>query len=307
MLTPDRALDRYSSRQFSCFSRQQAALCGFSNYQVRRRTESGEWIARFGAAFQLAGTPVTPQSSIAAAVLALPDSYIGAGAAAFMWDGRSPTSTTPAIVRGHGRSRSLTGVDVRQSRTLPAHHVTLLRALPITTRARTAFDLASELDAASLGRYVDDQVVRRKLQLGQVERVFGDLARPGREGTRTMADVLDRRIGGGARPESELEARFLELCTRRSIPIGIPQFPAPWDVDRSAKHRVDVAYPSHQVIVELDGRSYHAQLDAFLRDRVRDQLAVAVGWRPLRFTWWQVTREEAFVARILRGVLALER
>ena len=118
---------------------------------------------------------------------------------------------------------------------------------------------------------------------------------------------LDERVGGDPPPESELEARFRRLCERHDLPGGVAQLPAPWDDARSGRHRVDVGYPDDRVIVEVDGRTYHAQLAAFQRDRVRDQLAVAGGWRPLWFTWWQVTREEAFVVRILRSVLTLER
>ncbi|MFN8051832.1 MAG: DUF559 domain-containing protein [Acidimicrobiales bacterium] len=306
MPSPDQRLAPIAARQFSCFSRSQAETSGFSNYQVRHRVEVGRWIARHDGAFQLAGTPTTPHSDIAAAVLALPDAHVAGGAAAFMWDGESPTSNAPTIVRPHGRSRHLEGVRVRQTRSLPSHHVTRLGALPITTRARTAFDLAADLSVARLGRFMDDQVLRGKLHLGQVERVFFDLARPGRAGTRTMAEVLDRRTGAPP-TESELEQRFVLLCRRKRIPIGILQLPAPWDRERASNERVDVGYPLHRVIVELDGRRYHAQLDAFHRDRVRDQLATAAGWRTLRFSWWQITREPAFVAGILTTVLALER
>lgn len=307
MLNPERALDQIAARQFCCFPRRQASSCGFSEYQMRHRTHTGRWLVPFAGSFQLAGTPVTTESMIAAAVLARADSYIDRGAAAYMWTGRSPTTTGPSIVRPHGRGQPLAGIDLRQSTCLPPQHVTLLGALPITTRARTAFDLAAELSVESLGGYIDDQVVRRKLRLGQVELVFRDLARPGRPGTRTMAGVLDERVGGDPPPESELEARFRRLCERHDLPGGVAQLPAPWADARSGRHRVDVGYPDDRVIVEVDGRTYHAQLAAFQRDRVRDQLAVAAGWRPLRFTWWQVTREEAFVVRILRSVLTLER
>ena len=66
---------------------------------------------------------------------------------------------------------------------------------------------------------------------------------------------------------------------------------------------MDFAHPRERVIVELDGRTYHARLDDFENDRRRDQLALAAGWRTVRFTWRQVTTDPDHVERILRSVL----
>ena len=119
-----------------------------------------------------------------------------------------------------------------------------------------------------------------------------------------MARLLDERIGGYTPTESELEARFVALCRTRGLPEGVRQMAAPWcpDDDRG-RERVDLAYPNERLIIEMDGRRYHAQLEAMARDRRRDQLALAAGWRTLRFTWWQITKEPAFVADIVRTVL----
>jgi very-short-patch-repair endonuclease len=39
------------------------------------------------------------------------------------------------------------------------------------------------------------------------------------------------------------------------------------------------------VVVELDSWEYHGTRAAFERDRRRDRILVAAGWRPLRVTW----------------------
>jgi len=311
MSSSDRAVHRIAARQFSCFSRSQAQACGLSNKQIRHRVETRQWTAIHPGSFRLAGTGASPQSTIAAAVLALPGSFVSYESAVFMWDGNEPPTNQPAISRLHGLGANLKGVHVHQTTQLPKHHVTRLGALPITTRARTAFDVAATLDHHHLGRLVDDQVVRGRLRIGQIERVFLDLACPGRTGTSRMARLLDERIGGYTPTESDLEARFATLCRLRGLPDGERQMTAPWQSATAtaasrSRERVDLAYRAERLIVELDGRRYHAQLEAMARDRRRDQLALACGWSTLRFTWWQITKEPAFVAGIVRTVLGID-
>ena len=43
-----------------------------------------------------------------------------------------------------------------------------------------------------------------------------------------------------------------------------------------------------RLVVELDGREFHDDEEAFHRDRRRDLVAATTRYRSLRFTWWQV-------------------
>ena len=53
------------------------------------------------------------------------------------------------------------------------------------------------------------------------------------------------------------------------------------------------------LIVEVDGYAYHHSPTAFETDRERDVNLARGGWRVLRFTWTQITRRPAWVARAL--------
>ena len=46
--------------------------------------------------------------------------------------------------------------------------------------------------------------------------------------------------------------------------------------------RVDLAYPSHRVAIELDGFRWHAGRGPFRSDRIRGNRVEAAGWRLLR-------------------------
>jgi very-short-patch-repair endonuclease len=66
---------------------------------------------------------------------------------------------------------------------------------------------------------------------------------------------------------------------------------------------VDFAYPGARIFIELDGYAAHSAPGPFDRDRARQTDLVLYGWRPLRFTWKDVTRKaERMCGRIRFGL-----
>lgn len=305
MSSIDHAAARLAARQHACLSRRQALELGFSYQQIRRRLRLGRWIAVHDGVFRFAGAPPTPTGAIQAGVLAVPDAAACHGSAAFLWREFSVAPPKVHILRRHGWSHRLDGVQIHQTRSLPPHHLTTIGTIAVTTRARTTFDLAAVLDRDSLESLMSRQLADRTVRPTDLERVLRDLGKPGRPGTSAFVRALDRHIGAvpGA---SILEQRFRQLCRDRGLPTGAAEFTAPWDDRRRHPERVDVAYEPERIIVELDSRTHHTRLADFENDRRRDQLAIAAGWRALRFTWSQVVHDPDHVERILRSVLRLE-
>ena len=63
-----------------------------------------------------------------------------------------------------------------------------------------------------------------------------------------------------------------------------------------------------RLIVEIDGFAFHGGRAAFERDRRRDAQLLARGYRVLRITWRQLTREpHAVVATIAAALSAPSR
>jgi very-short-patch-repair endonuclease len=58
------------------------------------------------------------------------------------------------------------------------------------------------------------------------------------------------------------------------------------------------------LVVELDGRASHGTRRAFEKDRERDRLLMAEGWRVVRVTWRQLRDDAPAVAADLRRLLA---
>jgi very-short-patch-repair endonuclease len=76
---------------------------------------------------------------------------------------------------------------------------------------------------------------------------------------------------------------------------------------RRRTYEVDCLWPEQGVAVELDGRAAHARVTAFEEDRARDAALTTIGLRPLRFSWFRVTREGAEVIAELKATLGQAR
>jgi very-short-patch-repair endonuclease len=91
---------------------------------------------------------------------------------------------------------------------------------------------------------------------------------------------------------SELEELFLQLCDDHGIR-------RPEVNTRIEGMEVDFVWRDQRLIVEVDGYAHHRSPTAFETDRERDVNLTRAGWRVLRFTWTQITRRPAWVARSL--------
>ena len=100
--------------------------------------------------------------------------------------------------------------------------------------------------------------------------------------------------GDPALTKSELEELMLALCHDH----GLPRPKVNVDV---AGLEVDFVFADHRLAVEADSWTYHRTRRAFERDRERDAILARAGYRTLRFTHRQLTREPAMVADTLRS------
>jgi hypothetical protein len=125
----------------------------------------------------------------------------------------------------------------------------------------------------------------------------------GRRGAATLRAVLSDVRLGTTLTGSELEERFLAIC--RSIwlpPDGVNAWiPHPDGGGAEA----DFVWREQRLVVEADGRDVHTTRRAFEHDRRRDQRLALAGWRVVRFTWRQVCFEPAYVAAMLKALLAI--
>jgi very-short-patch-repair endonuclease len=161
--------------------------------------------------------------------------------------------------------------------------------LRLTAPARTLLDLASVLDAQSLGRAVNEAFVSGLVTEEELWAVL-DRCR-GRRGAPRLRALLDDGRGPSI-TRSEAERRLLEL-------LSIAGLPRPETNVRVGRYEVDLLWRAQGIVIEVDGYAFHSTRVAFERDRIRDADLQAAGLAVVRVTWRQIAdAPEATVARI---------
>jgi predicted transcriptional regulator of viral defense system len=139
------AMRELAKAQHGVISCRQARGLSSSADALRWRLRSPGWARLTSQVFCLAGTPPTfSQRCIVAVLDIVPAGVVSRTAAAAVWGLPGFKPVQVHVTRANdASSRANTRVSVHESRYLPRHHWTLVDGIPVTTVARTVFDLAS--------------------------------------------------------------------------------------------------------------------------------------------------------------------
>jgi len=273
---------------------------GFTPAAIRHRVESGMWRRVSTGVYALRPEITGMRVWLRAAVLALDDAVVSHEAAGELHHIQHVPRDRPTVTVPSAASHALGVVTVRRADDLRSSHRTTVDGFPVTTLARTIVDLGAVLRSTELERVIDTAIAARQVTHAAVRRVHEQVTRRGKPGVAILREILDARECEPAMGYSELEKRFLGLVKDANLDRPVSQVIVPW---LSPWERVDFAYPDRRLVVEVDGRAFHTDAEAWERDRRRDQLAAAAGWRVLRFTWRQIVRDRARTVATLRAVL----
>ena len=238
------------------------------------------------------------------AVTAVPNSALSRRTAATIHGFPLAASLGVQVTAPKGVSWTLPGTTVHESRELgEVDLVSSPDGLPVTSPARTLVDLAAELGPQRLRHVVTTQVAQGSPTTDELVACFGRLARRGRAGVRILRPIIDDLAAGtGPVPQSALEARVWTGLRRNGVAGFIPEFCPPWFDGRRGV--VDFAHPRARLILEADGRRWHARHQAMADDRRRDRVAAANGWVVVRVMWEDVVDEGASVFDEITRILA---
>ena len=179
-------------------------------------------------------------------------------------------------------------------RQLPHERVVDVGGVRCTDGLQTMVDLAAALDDLRWEQALESALRRRLLRAGDLEAQLGELGRRRVPGTARARRVLDLRPPGAPPTESLLETLMVQLARR------IPGLPDPARQVEVGTARVDLAWPSLGLFVELDGQQHK---DQPVYDARRETAVVAAtGWLCGRFTWTEVVRVPASTARRLAAL-----
>jgi predicted transcriptional regulator of viral defense system len=280
-----------ATRQHGVVARRQLAALGFGEEAIKVRLATGRLAALHRGVYAVGHRRISQRGWWWAAVLAYGDrALLSHRSAAALWGLRRPRGpidvTAPLGRQGVDRR---TGIWLHRGR-IYVEEVAVEDGFPVTTVARTLFDLA-ECDPFHQLRSAWEEADRLKLlQLGEIERVC-ERGR-GRRALRPTRRLL-AELTAPPQKRSPLEDRFAAFCEASRLP------PPATNV-LVLGHEVDALWPRAQLIVELDSFEFHAHRAVFERDRERDAERLISGYRTLRVTHRRLDAPETLAADIRR-------
>lgn len=298
----DAALAELASQQHGVFTLDQLIALGLGASAVRRRVSTGRFHRIHRGVYSLVPKELLKREGLyMAAVLACgPGAVLSHRSAAVLhqlrdWGHTRIEVTVPA--RSH---RTHPGVAVHRSTTLTEADTTVVNNIPVTTIARTLFDLAELVDQRQLERAFDQAEIVEGLDLNKIN---DQLARnPTRPGAKKVRRVLENHYIGSTPTANDFEEALLTLTRALGLPDPEVQF---WidPGDGEPPIKADFAWPDRRIVVETDGRRTHGTKQAFEADRRRDQRLIAAGWTVIRTTWRQLKQRPHELRPVLLRLL----
>ena len=219
--------------------------------------------------------------------------------AAAVWKLLEQHPAVPHVVVPLRKWARVSGAVVRRSSDLCPDHVMTRHSIPVTKPLITAVDLGAWLDPMDLAEVL---IRARQLKLFEPDAVratIDRLTKPGRNGIRPARHALELVMIGDRPADSILELRFHHGAGRL-----LPPYEYQWEVRvRGRTLRIDFAYPSVKLAIELDGYDKRRSSESLEYDARRGRLLLQDGWTVPHFTWTQVNLDPTGVAAEIIGLL----
>lgn len=222
---------------------------------------------------------------------------LAGASAAHAW-GMSDRSNRIEIVRSHGVTKAIQGRAPHQDSSflmrrgsLIAEDVAHVGPVPAMDPARTLIDLSGRATEKQLRRYfikagcANLLTPQCLLRIEKRSRGF-----KGRSQLLALQRIWDPTRG---RIRSVLEGEFKLLCAEEVLP-------PPMMNQRVGGYEVDALWEKAKLIVELDGRQFHGDAVSLAVDSEKTRHLRGLGYRVLRFTWYDVTHRPEWVANQIR-------
>ena len=261
------------------FTSAEAAAVGITAAQLR----SSALRRVFRDVYAAVTLPDCPEVRAAAVRLVLPDdAVVGYEDAAWLFgaDVRDRRSLDIKVIGQRGDQIRIRGVNATSALLEPGD-VTELRGIPVTTRVRTAFDLARRRDVIEAVVGVDAMLNRGGCDLDELTAYAA--AHRGWRWVRTVDEVLKH-----AEPlsQSPMETRQ----RMRLVLAGLPRPRAQVPIKDDSGHVfawIDNGYEEFRVGAEYDGEDHKERwrYDLERQERIRDR-----GWWHRRYTSLHITR-----------------
>jgi very-short-patch-repair endonuclease len=278
-------------------TRRQLREVGLSERAIGGRVARGQLRRLHRGVYAVGHRALKRDGRLLAAVLACgPGAALSHRSAGYLW-GLLPAPPSLPEVSRPGSHRKRDGLVIHRS-ALAEDEVVVVDGIPVTSPFRTIFDLAGTLPTMRhLERAMNEAEVRQLRDRVSLPILLERY--PRRRGSAWVRALLASREPGGI-TRNDFEELFAAFLDQYRLPR--PRFNATLAL-RGRFFEPDCMWAEQRLVVELDGRATHGTDRAFERDRQRDRILLAEGWRWARVTWRQLRDEPAAVADDLRAAL----
>jgi hypothetical protein len=184
---------------------------------------------------------------------------------------------------------------LHRSTALPRNHRVVVAGFPVTSVARTCFDLAGDPDprlrrseegmhihGRNMARVINDALARRGMTLAQLAAVRATIGGRGRSGTALIRRLL-LDLGPDYVPtQSEGESLVMELVDAIGLPD--PERQVPMSDDQGWVMNVDFLWRASGLVLEVDSTWHDGPLDRRM-DRTQQRRLEDAGWEVWRWPY----------------------
>ncbi len=295
--TLDRKVAALAGRQHGVVGRWQLHELGLGEKMIKTRIAHGGLIRLHRGVYAVGHRALTVESRWMAAVLAHgPHAVLSHRSAGQLW-GLYPRSRIAPEVTCSGSKRTKRGIVVHRG-SVSGDEMVRVRGIPVTSVPRTMFDLAGLLREREMERAWNEMEVREYTDRLSVPDLLERY--PGRKGSVVLARLANRKSLPVGITRNDLEEAFLALVDR--FGLSRPRMNVHVAL-RGKFYEIDCLWEEQRVAIELDGGGAHGTTRAFQKDRERDRILVAEGYRTSRITWDHIHHTPTEVAADLDQIL----
>lgn len=296
----DKALDfavaEVAQAQYGLVTRGQLLDLGASEDQIDWRLRRGSLHRVHRGVYAVGHSLLSRPGRWLAAVLALgKGAVLSRRSAGELLEILTPSSRAPEVSSPTRRRRE--GILVRRT-VVQEDEIQIVAGIRTTGLSRTILDLAADSSRSQLEQMINEAEIRGLTDRTSIPMLLERY--PRRAGSALLRQMFREQTRASGITRRELERRFKEILEATDLPR--PRYNAHVAVGGQF-FEADCLWAEQRLIVELDGRAVHGTDRAFERDRRRDRLLVADGWRVTRVTWLQLRDEAPAVVADLRRSL----
>jgi hypothetical protein len=270
-----RSYDALSRSQLGLVTGNQLVSLGWSHNAVVHLVRRGQLIRVRHRVYRTAGSAMTADQAVLAAVLAAGERALLAQASgARLWGFTTiPKPEKIHILTDSWSQPRAVGVQGHRTIWLPDSHRTKLRSIPVAIAERILVDCCGLVGPKVLRAAVNDGLRRKVVTLPRLARVVDEVPSSGRRPIVPMVELLRTKIAGYDPGDSDPEIDLVEDLVAAGFPRPTQQVRVTFEGETMF---IDVGWPELRVGYEYDSLEFHEH--RFHEDRDRLRRLKRAGW-----------------------------